>query len=232
MIFPEDSTVTAGNSHTVQCTVTDIPYLAVSPTVELIGPGDSVLATNMSFTVTHTLDPVMTSHAGQYTCRASVMIASVSVDVSGQSSSTITVQSKPIAIILVLYVFILPYLQPLIIMLASFIPPVPQPGVDVTLSHTAPLYAGTGLTLTCTVTLDPNVDNGERIMTDWGDIPEERYSVTGASGSGSTYTDSLTISPLADQDDGTYTCTVTVTGGSNVQHATTSDDITISVMGE
>ena len=107
--------------------------------------------------------------------------------------------------------------------------------MDVTLSHTAPLYAGTGLTLTCTVTLDPNVDNGERVMTEWSglqDIPEERYSVTGASGSGSTYTDSLTISPLADQDDGTYTCTVTVTGGSNVHQATASDDVTISVMGE
>ena len=86
-----------GDSHTVQCTVTDIPYLVVSPTVELIGPGDSVLATDMSFTVTHTLDPVMTSHAGQYTCRASAMITSVSVDVSGQSSSTLTVQSESVA---------------------------------------------------------------------------------------------------------------------------------------
>ena len=85
--------MTAGVSLTVQCTVTDIPYLAVSPTVELIGPGDSVLVTDISFTVTHTLDPVMTSHAGQYICRASVMIASVSVDVSGQSSSILTVQS-------------------------------------------------------------------------------------------------------------------------------------------
>ena len=86
--------MTAGDSHTMHCTVTDIPYLAVSPTVELIGPGDIVLATNMSLTVTHTLDPVMTSHAGQYTCRASVIIASVSVDISGQSTSTLTVQSK------------------------------------------------------------------------------------------------------------------------------------------
>ena len=107
--------------------------------------------------------------------------------------------------------------------------------MDVTLSHTAPLYAGTGLTLTCTVTLDPNVDNGERVMTEWSglqDIPEERYSVTGASGSGSTYTDSLTISPLADQDDGTYTCTVTVIGESNVQLATARDNVTITVIGE
>ena len=85
------------------------------------------------------------------------------------------------------------------------------------------------------MTLNPNVDNDEMVMTEWSglqDIPEERYSVTGASGSGSTYTDSLTISPLADQDDGTYTCTVTVTGGSNVHQATVSDDVTITVMGE
>ena len=86
--------MTAGDTHTLQCTVTDIPYLAVSPTVELIGPGDSVLATDMSFTVTYTLDPVMTSHAGQYICRVSVIIASVSVNVSDQSSSTLTVQSN------------------------------------------------------------------------------------------------------------------------------------------
>ena len=48
-------------SHTVQCTLTDIQYLAGSPTVELIGPGDSVLATEMNLTVMHTLDPLMTS---------------------------------------------------------------------------------------------------------------------------------------------------------------------------
>ena len=107
--------------------------------------------------------------------------------------------------------------------------------MDVTLSHTAPLYAGTSLTLTCTVTVDPNVDNGERVMTKWSglqDIPEERYSVTGTSGSGSTYTDSLTISPLDDQDNGTYNCSVFVTGGSNMQQATASDNLTITVMGK
>ena len=107
--------------------------------------------------------------------------------------------------------------------------------MDITVSRTAPLYVGTSLTLTCTVTLNPNVDNGERVMTEWSgprDISGERYSETAVSGSGSTYTGSLTISPLADQDDGTYTCTVTVTGGTNDQQATASDDVTITVMGE
>ena len=88
----EDSTVTAGNAHTLQCTVTEIPHLAVQPTVELIGPGGSLVT--MDVMVTHTVDPVRTSDAGQYTCRASVVIPSASVDISGQSSSTLTVHSK------------------------------------------------------------------------------------------------------------------------------------------
>ena len=107
--------------------------------------------------------------------------------------------------------------------------------MDVTVSHTAPLYAGTSLTLTCTVTLVSNVDNGERVMTEWSgprDISGERHSETDASGSGSTYTGSLTISPLADQDDGTYTCTGTVTGGTSVQQANASSDVTIDVIGK
>ena len=113
--------------------------------------------------------------------------------------------------------------------------PVPQPGVEVSLSRSGTLYAGTALTLTCTVTLDSNVGSGESVETAWSglqDIPEQRYSVTGASGSGGSYTGSLTISPLADQDDGTFTCTVTVTGGRNILHATARDNITITVIGE
>ena len=64
-------------------------------------------------------------------------------------------------------------------------------------------------------------------------IPGERYSVIEASGSGGTYAGSLTISPLAEgQDDGQYTCSVTVSGGSSVLEATNSDSTTIDVMGK
>ena len=103
--------------------------------------------------------------------------------------------------------------------------------MDVILSRSAPLYAGTSLTLTCTVTLDPNVNNNERVVTEWSgpqSIPGDRYSVTPAMReSDSSYTGSLTISPLADQND-TYTCTVTVTGGT--QSVTASDTVTITVL--
>ena len=74
--------------------------------------------------------------------------------------------------------------------------------MDVTLIRSAPLYAGTSLTLTCTVTLDPNVNNNESVMTEWSgpqSIPGDRYSVTPAMReSDSNYTGSLNISPLAD----------------------------------
>ena len=53
------------------------------------------------------------------------------------------------------------------------------------------------------------------------------------SGSGGTYTGSLTISPLAEgQDDGQYTCSVAVSGGSSVLEATNSDSTTIDFIGK
>ena len=97
---------------------------------------------------------------------------------------------------------------------------VPAPAVDVTSSRT-PLYAGSSLTLTCTETLDPNVNNDETITIEWmgpRDINGERYTISH---------DSLTISPLTEEDDGTYTCNVTVTGGMYVHQVTASDDYII-----
>ena len=116
------------------------------------------------------------------------------------------------------------------------LPPVPQPDVAITLSHTPPLYAGTSLTLTCTVTLDPNVNNNERVVTEWKgprQIAGGRYSVTPAMREpASSYNGRLVISLLTDQDDGIYTCTAKVTGGANVQSATAHGTVTITVLGK
>ena len=109
---------------------------------------------------------------------------------------------------------------------------VPQPDVAVTVNNTGILYAGTGLTLTCTVTLDSSVDNSESVSIAWSRIPEGRSTVSPVMrvSDSSSYTGTLTISPLADQDDdGTYTCTGTVTGGTT---AIARYDVTITVMGE
>ena len=97
MVFPQIPIQTAGGRLILQCTMSSIPFLAVSPTVELIGPGGTLLAaTDRSLTAILMLDPVQTSHAGRYTCRASVMIASVSVNVSRQSRFNLTVQSMSV----------------------------------------------------------------------------------------------------------------------------------------
>ena len=75
------------------------------------------------------------------------------------------------------------------------------------------------------MTLDSSVDNSEHVSIDCNGMPEERSTPV----SGNSYTSTLSISPLADQDDGTYTCTVTVTGGTT---ATNSADISITVNGK
>ena len=76
------------------------------------------------------------------------------------------------------------------------------------------------------------MDSCEKIMMGWSglhDIPEEQFSVTVASVLGTTYTGSLTISPLAYQDAGIYTCIITVTGFMSYHQTTASDNITIDV---
>ena len=116
-----------------------------------------------------------------------------------------------------------------------FLIPVPQPDVNITLSRTAPLYTGGSLTLTCNVMFNHNLDNDVRVVIEWSgprDISGERYLTIPASGSSTTSTGSLTIRPLTDLDDGTYTCTVTVTGTSNAQQTKASDTAEIIVMGE
>ena len=169
-----------------------------------------------------------TSDTGRYTCTLTITAPHTAfIKLLGPVQSEekeIIIQS--IRVYCSLYVCYCMYL-------ILFLPPVPQPGVVITLSHTPPLYAGTSLTLTCTVTLDPNVNNNERVVTEWKgprQLEGDRYSVTPAMReSDSSYNGSLAISPLTDQDDGMYTCTVTVSGGANVQVVTATANINITV---
>ena len=105
---------------------------------------------------------------------------------------------------------------------------VPQHGVALTINHTGPLYAGASLTLTCTVTVNPNVDYSN-VVIEWSRVPVGRSAVSPATRTTSSYIGTLTISPLTDEDGGTYTCIVTFTGETLT---TASDSINISVRGE
>ena len=113
----------------------------------------------------------------------------------------------------------------------SYVITVPAPDVVVTATYATPLYVGSNLTLTCTVTLDPNVDNDETVTTSWNGpnhISGKRYLVDNASNSDRRYTSSLTINPIVQKDSGTYICTGIVRG-ENEQQVTASANHTLSI---
>ena len=109
---------------------------------------------------------------------------------------------------------------------------VPAPDVVVTATYTTPLYVGSSLTLTCAVTLNPNVDNDETVTTSWSgpsDIGGGRYRINNGSNSDRTYTSSLTINPIVQQDNGTYIICTGIVKGKNEQQVTASDNYTLSI---
>ena len=89
-----NSTATAGGQQALECNVSVVPFLSVAPTVQWVAPNNSEVASGYGPSLTHTLNPVRTSDAGQYTCQATVDILSVGVSVSAQGSTTLTVQSE------------------------------------------------------------------------------------------------------------------------------------------
>ena len=104
---------------------------------------------------------------------------------------------------------------------------VPAPDVVVTATNTTPLYVGSSITLICTVTLDPNVDNNETVTTSWSG--SNHIGVNNAKHSDRTYTSSLTINPIVQQDNDTYMiCTGLVTG-ENEQQVTASANHTLFI---
>ena len=106
--------------------------------------------------------------------------------------------------------------------------------MTVALNQSDPVYTGTGLNVSCNVKLDPNVNNNEEVSIHWNVVESGgQYSSTPAiRKDNNTYISNLTINPVADSDDGKiFNCTVTVTGGTAVQSATSSKSVTLNVTG-
>ena len=87
-----DFTLTAGDQQVLVCNVSMVSFLTVAPKVQWVAPNNSEVASGSGPSLTHTLNPVRTSDAGQYTCLTTVDIPSVGVSVTGESSTTLTVQ--------------------------------------------------------------------------------------------------------------------------------------------
>ena len=93
---------------------------------------------------------------------------------------------------------------------------VPPPVVDISFNRTGPLYAGTGISLTCTVTLDMSVNSNEVVTIEWSRIEEvdENPLSNTMKLSDTKYSSNLIISPLTTGHTGATTCTATVEGRS------------------
>ena len=110
-----------------------------------------------------------------------------------------------------------------------FLSTVPQPSIVINLNRPGTLYAGSNLTLSCVVTLDPAVvDTPADVVIVWSGprtIPGEWYTVSDTATDNLQFSSHLSITPLAnDRDNGEYVCSATVstasdyilgTGGSN-----------------
>ena len=89
-----DTIVTASGQQALKCPVLVVPFLSIVPKLQWMGPNNCKVASGFGPSLTHILDPVRTSDAGQYTCQATVDIPSVDVFVTGQNRTTLTVQSE------------------------------------------------------------------------------------------------------------------------------------------
>ena len=93
----------------------------------------------------------------------------------------------------------------------------PQPTVTITRSHSDPVLVGTELVLTADISFSDqsrvNVDKALDILWRKGNdtiVGETRITISTVSGSGDSYTTSLTYSPITISDRGNITAIVTV----------------------
>ena len=107
--------------------------------------------------------------------------------------------------------------------------------MSVSPSRSGPLYAGTSLGITCTVTLDGGVDNRESVSIEWSGLQTGRHTSIPTvieSDSSRVYSFNLTISALAVGDNGTVNCTATITGVDERQSATSTSSTSLIVQGK
>lgn len=87
--------------------------------------------------------------------------------------------------------------------------PVPPPTVTITANSDRTLYNGEDVILTCTITLDPAVDDAVFVTISWtgpsgGMLGSRRVADT------DTYVSSITLDSLTTSDAGQYTCTASI----------------------
>ena len=109
---------------------------------------------------------------------------------------------------------------------------VPAPNVSVSVPS-GPLYEGTAQTLTCTATLPLSVDTDTNVTVLWThNIPHDRVTISPPISLRSSFTSSLTISPLVMTDAGRYSCVASANSSSHyISGSGRASETTLTVSG-
>ena len=93
--FPGNSI--AGENYGINCLATVVPGLVVEPQLEIKFSNSTLAAGNSS--VEHTFSPLKTSHGGEYTCIATIIIPQAGITNLNQSATgNITVASECVCV--------------------------------------------------------------------------------------------------------------------------------------
>ena len=210
-ISPASGVPTAGQPYSLICSVQTVPGLVVEPSIVWTRGDGSVIDTSSSML---NFNPLRASDGDRYTCSASVNIPK-STPVSGQAFTDLIVTSKLLCSMFVATIYNCD---------VSF-PSVPQPTVVIMRSRSGTVYAGTQFTLTSDISFsdESGVDVDISLDISWTRdsaviASDGRTTVSGVSGSGTSYTASLSFSPIATSDSGQFTATVTVRPATTSQY--------------
>lgn len=153
--------------------------------------------------------PLLTSHGGTYTCQATIGSPYQTIQQSTARAENVSVQSK--TLIVKKYPAILSFST-----LYGYL--VPPPVVSV-LAPIAPVYAGSFLTLNCTIQMSNAVDSDVVVTSMWrkndvllGDSTQRQTSAAIRTNFTTEYSAQLAFSPLQlNNDDGLYKCEAAIT---------------------
>ena len=237
----------AGQPYFLLCSVTGVPGgLVIEPSLQWTNLSGDIVKMSNGYSIELSFSPLRTINGSHYTCKASVNITTTEM-VNEMASTDLRVVSKcekiqrmyvsmePVCIAChksQIWTLITPHI---------FFYAVPQPTVDVMRSHSDTVYVGTEITLTSQISLGyvSGVDEEISVTIVWtrdtcAIVSDTHTTVSSITGSGSSYTASLSFSPVNSSDHGNITATVTV-GATNsseyVETVTGSDSDILEIQG-
>ena len=181
---------------TFECSITGVPYNTTTPFVQLFGP-EAVLVNSTNFTLSHTLDTVLTKDAGPYFCKAILEVEGLDVPLESQSiTQYLAVQgNKNISCPTPKYMsFIFCFFS------------VPYPTLTVTVSPSDTVNVGSSVVLICECIWNARIS----VSLSWDTPIQSQNSYVDITQTGNTLTliTNITISHVDKRDEGEYSCTV------------------------